>query len=331
MKFQNSRLTVATAVAMALAACASQPPANDDLERARTAVLQVESSPDAGKYAAEEVTAAHNALREADALAAKKKPAKDIQQAAYLAQRHADIAGERIARGQAEAKTAAAEAERQKVILQAREKEAATARSQAEMARSQADAARTQAEASQQQAQASQQQALASQQRAEASQQQAESANEQARLAAEAAQRKAADMEAQLRDLQAKQTDRGMVLTLGDVLFDTGQSALKPGAGSTMDRLGTFLAEAADRSVTIEGHTDSMGSENTNQMLSESRANAVKAALVAKGIAAERIVSVGKGEAVPVASNETSAGRQQNRRVEIIISNPSGTQKIAGQ
>jgi len=273
MNISKSHLAVASAVAIVMAACSSTPPPNNDLANARVAVQQVESSPDAGKYAAAEVAAAHKALLEADRLAEKKKSAKDIQQQAYMAQRHADIATQQIAKGQAEEKTAAAEAERQKVVLQAREQEAAAARAQAEAAKLEA-------------------------------------------------QRTTSDLEAQLRDLQAKQTDRGMVLTLGDVLFDTGQATLKPGAASTIDRLASFLTEAPDRSLTIEGHTDSMGSDAFNLSLSESRADAVKAALVAKGIGAERIVTVGKGESSPVASNDNSAGRQQNRRVEIIISNP---------
>jgi OmpA-OmpF porin, OOP family len=287
MRIRNTQLAVAAAVAIALGACSSQPTRNDDLENARVAVQSVETSPDAGKYAAAEVQAAHEALIEADRLAEKKKSSKDVQQAAYVAKRHADIASELIAKGQAEAKTAAAEAERQKVILQAREQEAANARSQAD-----AD-------------------------------------KQKAQLAAEAAQRNAAQLEAQLRDLQAKQTDRGIVLTLGDVLFDSGQSTLKPGAGSTIDRLAGFLAQAPERSVAIEGHTDSMGSDEYNMSLSENRALSVKSALIAKGVDPTRVVAVGKGEGVPVASNDNSAGRQQNRRVEIIVSNPAPQSGVA--
>jgi len=314
MNIVKPHVAIASAVAIALAACSTQPVRYDELELARSAVQQVESSPEAGKYAAAEVSAAHDALREADRLAHKNKSAGDVRQAAYIAQRHADIAAEQIARGVAEAKTTAAETERQKVLLQAREQEASTARAQAEMARAEAEAARSQADAARSQAEIAREQA-----------------EQRAREAVLDEHRKATELEEQLRKLQAKQTERGMVLTLGDVLFDTGKAELKPGAAPTLDRLSGFLAEASDRSVTIEGHTDSMGADSTNQALSESRADAVKTALVAKGIAAERIVAVGKGEAAPVASNDTAAGRQQNRRVEIIISNPSDNQKIAGQ
>jgi outer membrane protein OmpA-like peptidoglycan-associated protein len=302
MNTGKSHLAVASAVAIVMAACASQPQRINEVEEARIAVQDVESSPDAGKYAAAEVSAAHEALRDAEQLADKHKSRKDISQAAYLAKRHADIAAEQIAKGQAEEKTAAAEAERARVILQAREQEAAAARSQAEAAAQRADAEKQQADALRQQAQ---------------------SAQAQAQITAENAQREAAELAAQLRDLQAKQTDRGLVLTLGDVLFDTGQATLKPGAASTIDRLASFLEKSPDRSVAIEGHTDSVGSEAYNLQLSESRANAVKAALMAKGIPAERVTTVGKGEDEPVASNAEAAGRQQNRRVEIIISNPT--------
>jgi outer membrane protein OmpA-like peptidoglycan-associated protein len=124
----------------------------------------------------------------------------------------------------------------------------------------------------------------------------------------------------ELKELQAKQTERGMVLTLGDVLFDTGKAVLKPGAYATIDRLAQVLSSSHSSRVVIEGHTDSMGSDATNQALSEERALAVKTALLQRGVSGSQISSVGKGETTPVAGNDTASGRQANRRVELIFS-----------
>jgi outer membrane protein OmpA-like peptidoglycan-associated protein len=124
----------------------------------------------------------------------------------------------------------------------------------------------------------------------------------------------------ELKDLQAKQTERGMVVTLGDVLFDTGKAVLKPGAYTTVDRLAQVLNSSRGSHVVIEGHTDSMGSDANNQALSQRRAQAVESALLERGVSASQISSVGKGETTPVASNDTASGRQANRRVELIFS-----------
>jgi outer membrane protein OmpA-like peptidoglycan-associated protein len=139
-----------------------------------------------------------------------------------------------------------------------------------------------------------------------------------------AAQAQLANAQQQLADLQAKQTDRGVVVTLGDVLFDTGQATLKPGADLAINRLATFLSSNPQTKVLIEGHTDSRGSEDYNVGLSERRARAVSTALESHGIAADQIQTLGRGKAYPVASNDTPEGRQQNRRVEIVFSDASG-------
>jgi len=136
---------------------------------------------------------------------------------------------------------------------------------------------------------------------------------------ADAERAKAQRMEDELRALQAKQTDRGMLLTLGDVLFDTGKATLKPSAYETLDRLAGVLKEDVDRKVLIEGHTDSVGSDQTNMTLSGQRAFAVQSALMQRGVAASQIGTAARGETTPVASNDTAAGRQQNRRVEMIF------------
>ncbi len=125
----------------------------------------------------------------------------------------------------------------------------------------------------------------------------------------------------ELEELNAKETSRGLVLTLGDVLFESGKARLLPGAERTLDKLVTFLEENPKRKVLIEGHTDNIGSTTYNLDLSLRRAEAVKQALISKGIDPERIMAQGYGESYPVASNADAAGRQRNRRVEIVILN----------
>ncbi len=284
------KILLVAAFAAVLVGCQSTPDLIPELEQARTLVRQVESAPDAGRYAADEVSAANDALRRAERIADDGGSTDAVRDAAYLARRNAEIAQQQIQRRQAEVAMQSAEAERQRVLSQAREREAA----------------------------AREQQAAVQAQEAQAARQQAEQTAEQAR-------REAALLQEQLRELEARQTDRGLVLTLGDVLFDTGKATLKPGAMGSIRRLAEFLGQTPGRSVTIEGHTDSVGEEAFNQTLSENRANAVRSELLSRGIDASRIVAVGKGESVPVATNDTAAGRQQNRRVEIIISNPTGS------
>ncbi|MDV2078137.1 OmpA family protein [Marinobacter xestospongiae] len=140
-------------------------------------------------------------------------------------------------------------------------------------------------------------------------------------------QRSAEEAEAlrrRMEAMQAEQTERGMVLTLGDVLFDVGKADLKPAAERTIDRLAEFMRAYPERRVLIEGYTDSTGDEGFNQRLSENRAGSVRDALAANGVSPGRIDTRGFGEAYPKASNDNASGRQQNRRVEIVISDEQG-------
>ncbi|PSJ15999.1 OmpA family protein [Nitrosomonas supralitoralis] len=135
--------------------------------------------------------------------------------------------------------------------------------------------------------------------------------------------REVEDLQRQIEKLNAKKTERGLVITLGDILFDTGKDTFKGGAIFHIVELATFLNEHPDRTVIIEGHTDNVGSKNLNYGLSQRRANSVMAYLVRQGVAPDRIVAYGKGEDFPISDNDTEAGRQQNRRVEVIISDPT--------
>jgi outer membrane protein OmpA-like peptidoglycan-associated protein len=265
-------LFVAAAVTSVLAACTSTPDRIEELETARAVVPQVEASPRAG-IAATNVSEARKSLDRANRLVDSGGRVGDIEFEAMVASRNAQIANEKILTAQAQEEIEKGTAERQAVLIEAREAEARR---------------RTQ---------------------------QAQNAQEQAELA----EHRASTLEQELSDLRAKKTDRGMVLTLGDVLFDTGMATLKPGAYTTIDRLATVLKQAPDRKVMIEGHTDSVGSDDYNRQLSERRAAAVQTALLERGVNSNQITATGKGETFPVASNDNAGGRQQNRRVEMVF------------
>jgi outer membrane protein OmpA-like peptidoglycan-associated protein len=150
-------------------------------------------------------------------------------------------------------------------------------------------------------------------------------AKDAANRATDDAKENAAKLQAEVDALKAKPTDRGLVLTLGDVLFETGSATLSPGAGRNMDRLVQFLTDHPERMVQIDGFTDSIGTDSYNQDLSQHRADAVRYQLVSRGISSARISTQGYGKAYPVASNSESSGRQLNRRVEVVIGTDNGS------
>jgi outer membrane protein OmpA-like peptidoglycan-associated protein len=138
--------------------------------------------------------------------------------------------------------------------------------------------------------------------------------------------READQLQQQLDELNAKQTERGLVMTLGDVLFATGRAELRAGSANNLSKLAMFLNQNPERRVMIEGHTDSVGSEESNLSLSQRRATSVMSYLTSQGVAPSRLSAAGKGESMPVAGNESASGRQMNRRVEVIISQDNNSQ-----
>ena len=144
-----------------------------------------------------------------------------------------------------------------------------------------------------------------------------------ARAAATASQQQSAELQWQIDEMHAKVTDRGVVMRLGDVLFTSGQADLKTAAAGNLNKLVSFLNKYRDRTARVEGYTDSVGTDDYNQGLSERRADGVKSYLIGQGVGAERLTASGKGKNDPVASNDSPGGRQMNRRVEVIISNPT--------
>lgn len=140
-------------------------------------------------------------------------------------------------------------------------------------------------------------------------------------LEADMAHREADDLKAQIAALNARETERGLVITLGDLLFETDRAELRTGTANNLDKLAAFLASYPDRDVVIEGYTDNVGSADYNFDLSQRRAESVRGYLMTQGVDSGRISASGKGEGSPVASNSDSTGRQMNRRVEILITN----------
>lgn len=292
-------LPFAVLVAAMLVACSSVPPANANLDAARADFQQLQADPQAEPYAGLQLKQANDALQSAQAAFNRADDNVVVDQLAYLAKQRTALAQETIRRKTAEASVTTSSAERDQMRLAARTREA--------------DAATATTAQAQRETLAAQQQARLANQQAASSQQQAGDAQSRNRA-----------LEAQLRELNAQPTDRGMVITTGDVLFETGQAALRSGGVSRIEKLGAFLQAYPLRKALIEGYTDSVGSDASNVALSQRRADAVRAVLVGMGVDSGRLSTLGHGETHPVASNQNASGRQMNRRVEILLSDESG-------
>jgi outer membrane protein OmpA-like peptidoglycan-associated protein len=272
-------------LALALGACASGPQPNAALENARAAVQTAEADPNVTRYAPLDLDVARKDLANADNAAMHHQDA-DVDQSAYLAMQNARLAQAHGAAKADDARVASGQVERDQIMLAARTRDANNANLAAANSRQVADAALSQRDQ---------------------------------------ANQETARVQAELDALKATPTPRGMVLTLGDVLFDTGRAELKPGAARTLDQLTQFLTEHPDRRVQIDGFTDSVGTDSYNEELSQRRANAVREALISRGIDSSRIGTEGYGKSYPVADNNDSGGRQLNRRVEVVIGGDNGT------
>lgn len=293
-------------MAFVLIGCGGPPADNPLLGEARQAYTAAEQNPQVVRHAPVALEEAGDALSEAERAWRKKKDKEVVDHHAYLAKQRVHIAEETAKLNAAESEIEDAEVERQKVMLEAREQEVEQAQAQAEANRQAAAVALEAAEAREREARIARNEA------------------ERAKLEAEKALARAEELALRVEQLEAEQTERGLVLTLGDVLFDVDKATLKTGGARAVEELATFLTEYPERKVLIEGFTDNTGSDSYNKELSHRRADAVQAALVERGIARTRIETIGYGENYPVATNDTAAGRQQNRRVEVIISDKEG-------
>jgi outer membrane protein OmpA-like peptidoglycan-associated protein len=283
--------------------------AKDQVERAKQAFAQAKANPNVEAYAPMQLQEAGNAVQAMEK-AAKEEQTDEMLQLGYLAERKTQYAVT-VADGKvAERDIDKLNVEKAEVIAKKQTLEAGIAKSEAEKASRQAEQAKAAAAVEATRAAKAKQEA------------------EQAQMAAKAEAEKAARAKAEadqlmkeLANLKAQQTERGIVLTIGDVLFATGKADLSPDANKSVATLAGFLKKYPNRSVLIEGHTDSVGKDDYNLALSQKRADSVKARLVGDGIEAGRITTVGYGKKFPVASNDTKAGKAQNRRVDVVVLN----------
>ncbi|PYN46440.1 MAG: flagellar motor protein MotB [Candidatus Rokuibacteriota bacterium] len=304
---QIRRAVVALLPVVLIVGCASskkEHATRAQLERARSAYRQAEADPNVQAYAQLRLGEAQRAIQAAEAA----KDLEEKQHLAYVAEKRAMIASIAAATTKMEQDALQLSRESSEVLLQKRDRELKAALAQArpraadssareaEQARMQAEQARLQAEEARSQAEA----------------------EAKARAAEQA---KAAALMKELSELRAQQTDRGLVLTVGDVHFAAGKAEVAPGGQRSVDQLVQFLKTYPRRRVLIEGHTDNTGNEDFNVKLSQQRADAVRSLLVARGIAPERIATRGYGPKYPIVENDTPAGRQQNRRVEVLVLN----------
>ena len=321
---------VATLVA-GLSACSSAPGRNPALDQARASFDAVQMQGKVVTLAPEELQRAADALRTAEAARVAGESISSVDHLAYLASQRVSIAQDTANSRAALAVTAGAAAERDRMRLAQRTQEADTAQNQ--LANAQRNNANTQQALNQQLAQSQQTAAQRSAELALAQQNAAQQAAELARAAAMAQddrqrlERRNAqleDLQAQIRDMNGRQTERGIVVTLGDLLFATGQARLQADGSRNLAKLAEFLKRNPERTAAIEGYTDSVGSESANQTLSDRRANAVLDELVNQGVAGGRLRTEAFGESRPVASNDNASGRQMNRRVEVIFAPQAG-------
>src|SRR5450432_3884804 len=291
---------------LALASCAVVPIHDAALEDARTYVYGVRSDPNVLAYASVEIDQAVVTLRRADDVAARGGSLTEVHDLAALARERATLAQQTTRMKVAEV---TAQAERQRLEVAARTREAEAAQRAAHEAQYQADSSRQQAAVAQQQAATAQRQADNAQQRVAAVAQQAL-----------VVQGGLPGLREQLLDLGPTMADRGLVVTLNDIAFDHGAARLQPAGQQAVARLAAYLNAHPELMISVEGFTDDSGNMYRNEQLSERRALAVQSALASSGVDSRRIVVRGYGPAYPIASNDTSMGRQMNSRVEIVIS-----------
>lgn len=329
MKYRFFLLPAALAAlaAASITGCSTVPGRNVALEQARQRLVAAQADPQVMRHAGEELRLASAAVQAAGQAYVDRKPADEVDHLAYVGERRVVIARETAESRAAQAVVAGAGAERDRMLVMQREQEAQAvreqlARSQLQGQRQSADLAQADRDAVAARAGADRDATAArtgAERDAAAARAQAERDAAQGRAQLARSDARAEGLEQQLAAMNARRTERGIVVTLGDMLFDTGKSQLRAGGTSSIAKLAEFMKDQPQRRAVIEGYTDDVGQEAANQALSDRRAKSVMSALVGMGVGAERLSTFGHGESNPAAGNDTAAGRQANRRVEIVF------------
>jgi outer membrane protein OmpA-like peptidoglycan-associated protein len=283
MKLTPAARPVGIALAALLCISGCAPRQNVEVEKVESDFALLSDNPTAQSAAPAEFAEAQKAVRETRQAWEKRGDKEETEHLAYLAERKTQIAAWKIRQAQAEQTAANLKEQRKELLDNAQQLNTLRAEQKA------------------------------SQLQQSVTQYQQESAAQRQTITL---------LEQRLGKLQARSTARGLTLSLGDVLFETNKAELKPGAEHNLSPLVEYLRDNPDQQVVIEGHTDNVGTAEFNQSLSARRADAVKTALIHQGVEANRITARGLGESLPVASNDSAAGRLQNRRVDITLISP---------
>jgi outer membrane protein OmpA-like peptidoglycan-associated protein len=336
---RGTTAAVAVVIILSGAGCAvptTLSPTAGLLDQATHAVQQAQTD-DAVRYAPDNFLNAKTALEEATTARSEGERSSDLdfkqrrnqtaRMAAYQAWYQAELASTK-ARADKERQTIASikeETSRLEADTQKYQAEAEAAKQ--ERAKQLAEAAKAQAMAKAESEAAAKDRALHEKAQAELRADIEAAAKERALLRSQELERAKQELEAKLTDAmkeiaQVREEKRGLIISLSDILFDFGKATLLPGTQSKLTQLAKILSSYSDRKIIVEGHTDNVGTDAFNLQLSEARAESVRNALIDHGVSADMVSAVGYGKSKPVASNETATGRQQNRRVEIVVLNP---------